>query len=269
MLTTVTGAGTLSFWWSVSSEGGYDFLKFYVDGVLQGSGISGNSGWVQVTGVAIPAGSHTIKWQYSKDGSVSAGADAGWVDQVVFTPLFSTLTFTFAGTGGGSINSVPSGIACAGTAGSTCPPQSFSTGSTVTLSAYADSSSSNYSIFNGWTPACNGTGPCSVTMSGPKNVAGNFTRDRFVKYSSQGSGTYGTILESLGLASAGQIIQVRDNSGLTPFVDALTVTKSVFLKGGFASGFVTNTGYTTSNGKLTIGNGGTLRVERIILKQPD
>lgn len=30
--TEVTGPGTLTFWWKVSSESGYDWLRFYLDG---------------------------------------------------------------------------------------------------------------------------------------------------------------------------------------------------------------------------------------------
>jgi len=31
---------------------------------------------------SVPAGTHTLKWQYDKDLSVNAGSDCGWVDQV-------------------------------------------------------------------------------------------------------------------------------------------------------------------------------------------
>ena len=34
----------------------------------------------------IPTGSHVVRWVYSKDATVSAGQDAGWVDEVKFTP---------------------------------------------------------------------------------------------------------------------------------------------------------------------------------------
>jgi hypothetical protein len=33
MQTTVSGSGTLSFYWKVSSEENYDWLEFYLDGV--------------------------------------------------------------------------------------------------------------------------------------------------------------------------------------------------------------------------------------------
>lgn len=82
--TTVTGPGTLLFYWKVSSEANYDFLKFYLDNADQDA-ISGNVDWQQKT-YNIPAGSHTIKWQYSKDVSESTGSDCGWVDKITYTP---------------------------------------------------------------------------------------------------------------------------------------------------------------------------------------
>lgn len=78
--TTVSGPGTLSFWWKVSSEEWFDSLNLYVDGLLQ-DGLSGESGWRQKV-AAMTAGTHVLKWSYLKDASVSAGSDAGWLDQV-------------------------------------------------------------------------------------------------------------------------------------------------------------------------------------------
>jgi plastocyanin len=84
--TTITGPGTLTFWWKVSSEEGFDFLRVFVD---QGStplmSISGETGWEQRS-ISITNGTHVLRWVYSKDGSVSAGHDAGWLDEVAFTP---------------------------------------------------------------------------------------------------------------------------------------------------------------------------------------
>src|SRR5205807_5563602 len=37
--------------------------------------------WEQVS-YEIPTGQHTFRWIYSKDATVSQGADAGWVDQI-------------------------------------------------------------------------------------------------------------------------------------------------------------------------------------------
>lgn len=85
--TTVTGPGTLTFWWKVSSEADFDFMRFRIDGLEQAAApeISGEVDWVQKT-VTVTAGSHTLMWTYGKNESVSAGSDAAWLDQVVFTP---------------------------------------------------------------------------------------------------------------------------------------------------------------------------------------
>ncbi|MBI4712424.1 MAG: fibronectin type III domain-containing protein [Planctomycetes bacterium] len=88
--TTVTGPGNLSFWWKVSSESSFDYLKFYIDSVEQSGKISGSTSWAQKT-YSITAGSHTVKWEYDKDGSVSTGSDCGWVDKVEFTPTSLSL----------------------------------------------------------------------------------------------------------------------------------------------------------------------------------
>ncbi len=84
MQTTVSGAGTLSFWWKVSSENDWDFLTLYVDGASVDE-ISGQTSWIRVTRKVSGTGSHTIRWKYTKDSSVSSGSDCGWVDQVSWT----------------------------------------------------------------------------------------------------------------------------------------------------------------------------------------
>ena len=83
--TTVTGPGTLRFYWKVSSEQFYDFLEFRINGELQSGRISGEVDWQEKI-YALGAGAHTLRWIYHKDFTVSAGADRGWVDQVVWIP---------------------------------------------------------------------------------------------------------------------------------------------------------------------------------------
>ncbi len=83
--TVANGPGQLSFWWKVSSEFMWDYLEFLVDGVAQDGQISGEVDW-QAMNYTIPAGSHTLRWRYVKDSSVSAGQDRAWVDQVSFVP---------------------------------------------------------------------------------------------------------------------------------------------------------------------------------------
>ncbi len=88
METTVVGPGTMTFWWKVSSESNFDFLRLYLNNVEQTGSlakISGSVAWVQKT-VTIPTGSTVVKWTYSKDTSADGGSDTAWVDQVVYTP---------------------------------------------------------------------------------------------------------------------------------------------------------------------------------------
>ena len=81
--TTVSGPGTLSFWWKVSSQTNSDYLNFYANGVLQAA-ISGNVDWQQKT-FYLAAGTQTLEWVYKKDVIGNAGQDLGWVDQVSYS----------------------------------------------------------------------------------------------------------------------------------------------------------------------------------------
>ena len=82
--TVVTGPGTVSFWWKVSSEACCDLVRFFVGGVERTS-IAGEVDW-QPQSFSIPAGSQVLRWEYSKDDSGTAGQDVAWVDQMSFTP---------------------------------------------------------------------------------------------------------------------------------------------------------------------------------------
>ena len=87
--TTVTGPGTLSFRWKVSSEERYDWLTFYIDGTNQ-TRISGTTMTsFEQKSYTLLAGKHTLKWDYTKDGSADAGSDCGWVDTVSYTRIYA------------------------------------------------------------------------------------------------------------------------------------------------------------------------------------
>jgi subtilisin family serine protease len=81
----VTGVGDLKFWYKVSSESNYDYLRFFVDGTELGNW-SGEVDWTEFV-YAVPIGNHVFKWTYDKDYSVSSGGDAGWIDFVEFPPV--------------------------------------------------------------------------------------------------------------------------------------------------------------------------------------
>ena len=85
--TTVTGPGTLSFYWKVSSQYSYsynDYLGFYINGIEQ-TKINGEKDWAQKV-YSIGTGAYTLEWRYTKDSSGSEYRDRGWVDKVEFTP---------------------------------------------------------------------------------------------------------------------------------------------------------------------------------------
>ena len=64
----------------VSSEPGWDFLQFYVDGSLLAQW-SGEIGW-QNYPFNLPSGLHALEWRYAKDPDLAAGLDAAFIDNV-------------------------------------------------------------------------------------------------------------------------------------------------------------------------------------------
>ena len=80
----VTEAGNISFYQKVSSESGYDYLRFFIDGVQQAQW-SGTGSWTQQSYPVNP-GAHTFMWRYTKDVSVNAGSDCAWIDHIIFPP---------------------------------------------------------------------------------------------------------------------------------------------------------------------------------------
>lgn len=74
--------GEISFYRKVSSESGYDYLRFYVDEMKLGEW-SGNLDWELAT-AEIPEGEHLLKWVYIKDYSVNYGEDCAWIDYITF-----------------------------------------------------------------------------------------------------------------------------------------------------------------------------------------
>jgi len=77
---SITFPGQISFAIKISSESNYDKLSFYIDGTLMSSW-SGEVAWTTVS-YAVSSGSHTFKWEYSKDGSVNSGSDKVWIDEI-------------------------------------------------------------------------------------------------------------------------------------------------------------------------------------------
>ena len=106
-----------------------------------------------------------------------SGACAGNGTCVVSMTAASTVTATFsasthvalsvlrAGTGMGTVTSMPAGINC----GTTCSAD-YASGTSVTLTAAPTSGST----FAGWTGACTGTANCVVTLAQARSVTATF-----------------------------------------------------------------------------------------------
>ncbi len=70
----------ISFAYKVSSEDGYDYLKFYIDGIEKNAW-SGEIPW-SMTHYQLTADIHTLRWEYAKDDTLLAGSDRAWIDAV-------------------------------------------------------------------------------------------------------------------------------------------------------------------------------------------
>jgi len=92
VMLTLSGPGSLSFEWKVSSEENadtpndpYDALYLFVDDE-QVNFISGEVSYTTVTIPDLSSGEHKITWLYLKDAGTSEGKDQGAIKNVVFTP---------------------------------------------------------------------------------------------------------------------------------------------------------------------------------------
>ena len=90
---SVVADGEISFFYKVSSESSYDFLRFYINDVEQDEW-AGEIGWTEAT-YDVTVGDNTFKWEYDKDVSQSHGDDCAWVDYIILPP--SMFTSVYAG----------------------------------------------------------------------------------------------------------------------------------------------------------------------------
>ena len=84
--TSVTGPGTLTFRWKVSSESCDQKLCDYGQFSLNGEAwqtIAGEVDWQSVV-LTLPLGEHQLRWDYIKDEFTTAGEDKLWLDGVAF-----------------------------------------------------------------------------------------------------------------------------------------------------------------------------------------
>lgn len=85
----VLGNDSISFYRKVSSESGYDFLIFSIDGntIEKWSGIKS---WEKVS-YPITTGSHILSWTYEKDNYSISGSDCAWVDFIALPAIHTNI----------------------------------------------------------------------------------------------------------------------------------------------------------------------------------
>ncbi len=81
--TTVTGPGTLSFWWQISAPV-FNSVEFQFGGITQVA-IFGNTSWTQQV-IYLGDGVQTLQWNYFINSFPMSPDYAGWVAQITFTP---------------------------------------------------------------------------------------------------------------------------------------------------------------------------------------
>lgn len=79
---TFTEEGEFGFNFKTSTESGWDLLRFRVNGATQATW-SGENSWTYY-GYTVAPGTYTFRWMYIKDQIQSQGADACWIDDIVF-----------------------------------------------------------------------------------------------------------------------------------------------------------------------------------------
>jgi hypothetical protein len=159
--------------------------------------------------------------------------------------------------GGGHVvfNPVPP-IGSATCTGEPCTPK-FHSGTPVTVTAYPNDDS----LFSSWSGDCSG-GACSVTMSANRDVTATFgyVPPAMIEGTNQ---YYASLQKAYNEALTGQTIRARKFTFKEDL--SLNLVKNVKIRGGYDTSYVTQTGFTLLQGKLTVGKG-SLVTERLTVK---
>ncbi len=149
-----------------------------------------------------------------------------------FTLVTNSLSVTRAGTGTGTVTSVPAGITC----GADCT-EAYNAGTVVTLTAAPSASST----FAGWSGGgCSGTGTCVVAMNAAISVTATFNLASFaLTVSRTGTGS-GTVTSTPGGINCGSDCSESYASGTVVTLTARADAASIF--GGWSGATCTGTG---------------------------
>jgi len=113
-------------------------------------------------------GSTFTGWSGACSGTVPCAVtiDQATAITATFEVQQHTLSVTLDGTGAGTVQSDPAGIAC----GNDCS-EVYAYGTSITLTATPTAGST----FSGWSGACSGTAPCVVTIEAAAQLTATFT----------------------------------------------------------------------------------------------
>jgi len=192
-----------------------------------------------VTLTATPSANSVLLWWSDARCTGTGSCVVTMTAETAVTAAFAltyVLTVSRAGAGEGTVTSSPAGIACGGTCSA-----SFPIGTAVTLTATPNANSA----FTGWTGGgCNGTGGCTVNISGATTVTPTFTPIFALTVARAGTGT-GTVTSSPAGIDCGASCTGSFLSGTAVTLTATPGPNSVFT--GWTSGPCTGTGPCTVN----------------------
>ena len=167
--------------------------------------------------------------------------------------IFPALSVTFNGTGGGTVNSNPSGFTC--TEGTCC--KTFFESDLVSLYATPDKDS----LFTAWDGACGGSGTCTLTLQVNQYVFATFS---FVKPVKIGGIFYDNLNDAYAAANT-VVTTILARTYDFPESLNLNLAKAIYLKGGNDTTYGSQNGYSTILGNLTISQG-SLVVDQVIIR---
>jgi hypothetical protein len=205
-----------------------------------------SDGPATVTGTAW---SYTITGLAAGPNGITVTAHDAAMNPTILTASITrnpAVAVTFAGTGGGTVSSTPTRMAC-----NTACSATFDYGSGVSLHAEQD----QYSLFSFWSVGCSGTAGCLLTMDGDQSVTATFARD--TAYMCRLEGTPPVPYSSLQTAFDHAGPDGTVSAWGVAFREDLTTGDShhVTIRGGYNGSYTAVTGTTTLKGKLTVSHG--------------
>ena len=211
---TTSGAAVLK-----DSDGGAPLFTADIAGWGASSRVTAERSVTLATGGVID---FVVGWGSNDDYTADSTGLSATIDRL------ATLTVSPAGTGAGSVTSIPAGVDC----GFDCT-EDYLHGTTVTLTATAAAGST----FSHWSDAGSGTAStCDVTMDAAKSVTATFTRNRHaLDVTKDGTGG-GTVTSDPAGVDCGSDCAQDYDEGTVVTLDASPAAGSVFDGWGGACG---------------------------------